>query len=411
VLARDKAELERLIEARTRDLEQTQAQLAHAQRMTALGALAGGIAHDFNNLLQAIQGSLSLIERRPEDAERVLRYTGVAGEAARRGVAITRRLLAFARRGDLHAEAVDPVKLLERLREMLEPTLSAGVRVRLQAKRGLPPLMADPAELETVLVNLAANACDAMPEGGTLTLSAGLDRVETAGAAHGPAPGRYVRLSVSDTGQGMAPDVLARVTEPFFTTKPRGKGTGLGLSMAKGFAEQSGGAIAIESSPGCGTIVTLWLPQTAAPPAAAPRPAPSETVRAHAPRRILLVDDDAEVRTVLADQLEAAGYRVLAARTGPEALTLLDQGAAADLLMSDLSMPDMGGIELIAEARRRRPGLPAILLTGFATDAAEFSEGAFSVVQKPVETSALGERIEALLECVRGTSASSAAHG
>jgi PAS domain S-box-containing protein len=404
VLARDKAELERLVEARTQDLQETQARLAHAQRLEALGRLAGGIAHDFNNVLQAVQGGSELIERHAGEPDRVRLIARALAEAADRGAATTHRLLAFSRRGDLRTEEMDPAALLAGMQEILRHTLGAAIEVRVEAPVGLPMLLADKAQLETVLVNLATNARDAMPEGGVLTLAAALDLVEPGRGPRPPielAPGRYARLTVTDTGLGMTPEVLARVAEPFFTTKQEGKGTGLGLAMAKGFAEQSGGGLAIESVPGQGTRVTLWLPVAERPVAgAAPSVSHGGSV-AHGLRRVLLVDDDDAVREVIIAQLEAAGYAVMPAASGAEALTLLDLDQAIDAVISDLSMPGIDGLAVIREARSRQPGLPAILLTGFVTAEAAFDEvlsGPYSLLRKPVTGQQLAERVGLLLE-------------
>lgn len=406
VLARDKAELERLVVERTRDLEETQGRLAHAQRMEALGQLAGGIAHDFNNVLQAAKGGLALIQRRPDDTDAVLRLARMAGEAIERGSAITRRLLAFSRRGDLRAEAVDAAALLLGMREILMHTLGAGIGVRVEAPAGLPPLLADKSQLETVLVNMATNARDAMAGNGTLTLSAHhaeLPRADRPGHAPALTAGTYVRLSVTDTGSGIAPYILARVTEPFFTTKPMGKGTGLGLAMARGFAEQSGGGLFIDSAPGRGTTVSLWLPIASGgvTRAEAGGRAPVQPI-GEAPR-ILLVDDEDLVREIVAEQLEDLGYDVVQAGGGAAALPLLDAEGRVDLMVCDLSMPRMNGVQLIQEAQRRRPNLPAILLTGYAGDAATLAvgdavTGPFSLLRKPVTAPELGERIAVLLK-------------
>jgi PAS domain S-box-containing protein len=413
VLARDKAELERLVEARTRDLQETQAQLAHARRMDALGQLAGGIAHDFNNVLQAVHGAAGLIEKRLHDPERVRRLNQLLMEAADRGTSITRRLLAFSRRGELRAEAIDPAGLLADLREIFLHTLGSGVQVRVEADPGLPRLLADRSQLETALVNLATNARDAMAGTGSITLVA--DEValqhsgNPAGAGHAETasvqPGRYIRLRVRDTGEGMPPEILARVTEPFFTTKPFGKGTGLGLAMARGFAEQSGGTLAIDSRPGQGTTVTLWLPLATTNGDDLGIPNERAIVEYPPERRegtILLVEDDAIVRGVVGAQLEAEGYTVVPAESGAAALLRLDAGETIDLVIADLSMPAMDGISVIKAVQRRYPHLPAILLTGFTNETAvstlDVLEGAFLLLRKPVTRLELAERVAVLLE-------------
>ena len=359
------------LEARVRreiaSREQAQSQLAHAQRMEALGQLAGGIAHDFNNVLQAVTGGLSLIQRRSGDAEAVRRLSGMAADAAGRGAAITGRLLTFARRGELQAVPVQPVVLLEGLREMLGPTLGPHITVLVSAPASLPSLLADRAQLETALVNLAINARDAMPHGGTLSLSA---TAELAGAHPDQPPdlppGLHVRLTLTDTGIGMDEATLDRASEPFFTTKAPGQGTGLGLSMARGFAQQSGGGLCIQSRVGAGTTVTLWFPQAGkdALPRIWEAQRPSQT--GLPPMCVLMVDDDSMVREVLARELEDRGFLVTTASDGLSALALLDGGQPADLMVTDFAMPGMNGLATIAEARRRRPNLPALLLTGYA---------------------------------------------
>ncbi len=389
-------------EAHEREL--TEARLAQAQRMEALGQLAGGIAHDFNNVLQAVIGGLDLIQRRSGEAEVVKRFAIMAADVAQRGATITGRLLAFARRDALRAESVPPLPLLEGLREMLTHTLGVGIVMQVVADQDLPTLLADKGQLETVLVNLAVNARDAMPDGGTLLLAATPEVV--LGARLHPAglrPGSYVRLAVSDTGTGMSATVLARASEPFFSTKPTGQGTGLGLAMARGFAHQSGGGIVIESAPGQGTTVTLWLPEAVSIPVASDPVLPESTAPFISTMAcVLVVDDDAMVREVLVGQMENLGYRVVQAGDGLEALAQLDAGAAVDLLISDFAMPGMNGLTLIQEARRRRPELPALLLTGYADASVglvvEDAERRSTVLlRKPVSGTVLAERAAALL--------------
>jgi CheY-like chemotaxis protein len=324
--------------------------------------------------------------------------------AAERGAAITKRLLAFARRGELQAERIEPAILIDEIRDVLAHTLGTTVTIRTVVPSCVPAVTADRGQLDTVLINLAANARDAMPDGGVLTLAAEAETVP-ADVRHpiGLPPGQYVRLTVADTGIGMDKPTLARATEPFFTTKPREHGTGLGLSMAKGFAEQSGGALDIESEPGHGTSIMLWLPAAEGSMAAA-QPAPSRVVKPQAPRRVLIVDDEAIVRDILTISLEDAGLSVLMAESGAAALALLDAGEAVDVLISDLSMPGMNGLVLIQEAQVRCPGLPAILLTGYmGGDDAKLAlggamTGAFSLLRKPIGAAQVVERIEALLE-------------
>ncbi len=381
---------------------EAQTQLAQAQRMEALGQLAGGIAHDFNNVLQAVTGGLSLIQRRAGDQEAVRRLATLAADAAARGAAITGRLLTFARRGELAAVPIEAQPLLEGLREMLAYTLGSDITVHVEASATLPRFCADKPQLETVLINLAINARDAMPEGGTLTLSAGLCSPAGSAWAEGAQAGARVRLVLTDTGAGMSPDVLARASEPFFTTKEPGQGTGLGLAMARGFAEQSGGGFAIASAPGLGTTVSLWFPQASAPeraPAILPIAAPG--TRDDTPMRLLMVDDDDMVREVLAGEMEARGFLVTTAADAAAALVLIDGGQPADLLITDFAMAGMDGLALIAEARRRRPNLPALLLTGYAEGDAEVAlslaqDRQTLVLRKPIGGEDLAQRAAGL---------------
>ena len=378
---------------------------AHAERIQALGQLAGGIAHDINNTLQAVEGETALLERRSADAAAVRRHAGRVLEAIQRGASITRRLLAFARRDELSAEALDLAPLLGGLRELFVRTLGAAIDVQIRLGAALRPVLADRGQLETALVNLATNARDAMPEGGRLVVSAEPDLIPADGGVHPArlAPGRYVRLVIADTGEGMDAATLDRAFEPFFTTKRVGVGTGLGLSMAKGFAEQSGGGLSIESSPGQGTTVTLWLPEArlhctcmrALAPAEASRttgygkPVPSA--------RVLLVDDEELVRDTLAENLACEGFNVVVASSGAEASALLAAGTAMDVLVTDLSMPEMDGLALIRIAQACRPGLPVVLLTGYAGDetamAVDAVTGSFSLLRKPIGVADLTDRI------------------
>ncbi len=408
VLAREAEELDRLAEERGRALAATEVRLAQAARMEALGRLAGGIAHDFNNILQAVQGGIALAAKRlPADVQAARRYLDLASEAAGRGAAVTGRLLSFARRGELRSEPIDPRPLLDNLRELLQPVLDPTITLTTDAAPNLPALLADKPQLEAVLVNLANNARDAMPSGGALVLSATEEAVPGPGPSPAHlAPGAYIRLSVIDKGQGMPPEVLARVSEPFFTTKPKGKGTGLGLAMARGFAEQSGGGLFIESAPGQGSTVSLWLPQAkeaeavaaGEPGAGAEAAVPSGSVA------LLLAEDKEEVRTVLVGYLEDHGYTVRAAEDAAAALALLEDGFRPDALVTDFSMPGtMDGLGLVAEVRRRMPRLPAVLVTGHAGEAgpgrledAERS-GPFALLRKPVEPDALFERLGRVL--------------
>jgi signal transduction histidine kinase len=397
-------ELEHRVQVEVTSREAAQTRAAQAERMQALGQLAGGIAHDFNNILQVVSGSAALIERRPGDTAATHRFVRQIIDSASRGAAITRRMLVFARRGKLEAEAIDPAVLLEGLREICTYTLGPGIEIRVEVAPDLPRLFADRGQLETALVNMTTNARDAMPNGGILTLGAEPELV-VGGDNHQAAltPGAYIRLSVCDTGIGMNRAVLARVAEPFFTTKGIGEGTGLGVSMVKGFTEQSGGGFSVVSETGAGTIISVWLPQAdiAAACPVAVKPVPVLGIGG----RLLLVDDDQLVCETLAAQLEAEGHFVLSASGAVEALALLGTTARIDLLVTDLAMPGMNGLRLIQEARHLRSRLPAILLTGYAEDAGSLAvggagSGSYSLIRKPVSGELLAGRIAAMLKPV-----------
>nr|WP_254452845.1 ATP-binding protein [Roseicella sp. DB1501] len=396
------------LEAEIQERRNTEAALLQAQKLQAVGQLAGGIAHDFNNVLQAVLGGVALIARRAGDPAAVARLTGMVEEAAKRGQSITRRLLAFSRREELRADRLDVGALLVGLREVLAATLGARIRVEIEAPAALPAVFADRGQLETVLVNLATNARDAMENGGRLTLSArpvDAPSGRQEGLAPGLAPGRYIQLTVADTGIGMSAETLARAGEPFFTTKPVGRGTGLGLAMARSFAEGSGGRMTIESHVGQGTRISLWLPAIGEEAVAKPAPASRPARPAARSGRILLVDDEPVVREVLAGQLADAGYQVTDAADGAAALDWLAREPGFDLLVSDLAMEGIDGVTLIREARKLRPGLPAILVTGYAGDAAALAvgqevDGGFTLLRKPVTGSQLTDQVAALMAAV-----------
>jgi PAS domain S-box-containing protein len=374
--------------------------LVQAQKVQALGQLAGGIAHDFNNILQTVSGAAMLIERRPENHEKTRRLARTSIEAAARGASITQRLLSFTRRGEPRTDTIATAELLNSVREVLAHTIGTAISVHTDTPAGLPPVLADRAQLETVLVNLATNGRDAMPDGGTLTLSA--DAVHVAEGSTHPAgllPGDYLRIRVADTGCGMDAVTLARATEPFFTTKSDGQGTGLGLAMVKGFAEQSGGAMLITSAPNAGTTVSLWLRQALDDILRRPVQETGGRLAGSAAARILLVDDDDLLRETLAAQFEDMGFGTLVAANGHEALSLIEAGEIVDAMVSDLSMPGMNGVVTIQKARALRPRLPCFLLTGYVGERAALSaDDAFTLIRKPVSIRALAAQIEAGLE-------------
>lgn len=358
------------------ELEQAQEALRQSQKMEALGQLTGGIAHDFNNLLMGIQGSLQLMQKRAEKGMEidVARYTGIAMESARRAAALTHRLLAFARRQPLAPKKTHADVLIASLSEMLERTLGERITLTTSLEPDLWATLCDPHQLESAILNLAINARDAMPEGGSLVVSASnavLDDMDAARSAT-VTPGEYVRIAVSDTGVGMTADIASRAVEPFFTTKPQGQGTGLGLSMVYGFVRQSKGYTEIHSVPEEGTLVELYLPrfngdwQEDGEEASIPAPAPSmgeDPV-------VLIVEDDPRVRDLLAEILRDLHCQVIEAIDGPSGLRLLRDDPSIDLVVSDVGLPGLNGRQMVDAARVARPELKVILMTGYAESAA-----------------------------------------
>ncbi|MGG5822049.1 PAS domain-containing protein [Falsiroseomonas sp. HW251] len=381
--------------------QKLEAELRQAQKLQALGQLAGGVAHDFNNVLQAVTGGVRLLLRQAGDADAVRRYAAVVLQSADRAAAITRRLLVLARRGELHPEQVDAAALLGSMRDMLASAIGPGIRLRLAAPSGLPPLLADQSELQTALINLATNGRDAMPDGGTLSFEVEAER-HGADTPSPPGPGAWIRIAVRDTGVGMDPATLSRALEPFFSTKPVGQGTGLGLPMVKGFVEQSGGSLVLDSKVGQGTTVTLWLPQAGGLADGREAGAEAEPSVAAVQRiRVLVVDDEEPVRETLAEELDYLGCTVTTAASGLEGLARLDESPAIQAMIADLAMPGMDGLSLIQEARKRRPGLPVVLLTGYAGDIAEpgtaGTEAPFRLLSKPSSGTHIVEALTDLL--------------
>jgi PAS domain S-box-containing protein len=352
--------------------------LRQAQKLEALGSLTGGVAHDFNNLLMIILGSLELLGRRlPAEDARAARLLDSALQGARRGAALTTRLLAFARQQELAPRPVDPTALLASVRPMLEHLLGSAVVIEQTVPGDIWNLLADPNQLELALLNLAANARDAMPDGGTLRLIARNAVVTCEGggfASPGVQPdtpaGAYVVLAVSDTGTGMDEASLVRAAEPFYTTKGRGKGTGLGLSMVQGFVAQSGGALLLSSQPGKGTSAELWLPRTTEDirkTEISESSLPYTSPPAERNLRILLVDDDPLVVAGTLGMLEELGHvAVVTAASGEEALSVLRHDSNFSLVLTDHLMPGMTGVQLAFRARVIVPGLPILLASGYA---------------------------------------------
>ncbi|MBB3020303.1 PAS domain S-box-containing protein [Microvirga lupini] len=363
--------------------------LRQADKMQALGTLAGGVAHDFNNLLMAVLGSLDLASRRAPDDPRLTRLLQNATYAAERGASLTQRLLSFSRQRDLRLQAVDVNQVIAGMSDLLTRTLGGVMQIERHLAGELWTAMVDPDQLELAILNLCINARDAMAENGVLTLSTRNEAVEE-GRITDLAGGDYVVISVADTGTGIPPEVLARVLEPFFTTKEVGKGTGLGLPMVYGLAQQSGGTVTIHSTVGVGTTVELYLSR--ATKAQDGRPPEEQSIAPDAPKvRILLVDDDAEVRTVTAAYLNEMGHRVVEAADGSSALDILKADDQLDILIADFAMPGMTGTELADKAREVRSGLGILLVTGYA-DPKRVPDG-YLMLHKPFNRADLAAKV------------------
>jgi PAS domain S-box-containing protein len=386
---------------------QSEEALNHAQRLESVGQLTGGIAHDFNNLLTVIQGNLQVLEELPALAQdsHGQQLVAAAMRASRRGAELTGKLLAFSRRQVLQPNTVDVSALLHSLADMLRRTLDQRIRIEVDVAHDCPPVRADPGQLEAALLNIAINARDAMPDGGTLGFRAGTIASLPLDVRHalddpGTADDRFVVIGVSDTGTGMSAEVRERAFEPFFTTKEAGRGTGLGLSTVYGFVKQSQGAVAIESAPGAGTSVRLYIPRPwQAEAAASEERGAGEAVPAGL--RVLLVEDDTEVRKVALAFLQTFGCDVSTAASGEQALLALGPEAAFDLLLTDIALgAGMRGTELAAEAQRRHPALEVLLMSGFSAELLEADRDApatWELLPKPYSRGELARAIARLM--------------
>ncbi len=392
-------ELELRVAARTREREMALAQLYESQKMETIGQLTGGVAHDFNNLLAVILGSLSLLKKAIPEDPRTSRLLDGALQGAERGATLTKRLLAFARRQELKLAAVDIKQLIPDLLDFLRQSVGPNIAIDVKIADDTKPVTIDANQLELALMNLAVNSRDAMPKGGTFTITCCNETSEQSSLPRTLPRGDYVRVSVADTGEGMTEATRLRSMDPFFTTKGVGKGTGLGLSMVHGMTAQSGGAMDVRSQPGKGTIVTLWLPQAREEDIAhvvAPQATPAEdaTVRK---LRILLVDDDALVSMNSAYMLMDLGHSVLEAHSAAHALQLLESDSAFDVVITDYAMPGMNGLDLATKIREFRPHMPVILATGYA----ELPNSApieFPRLGKPYSQEQLAQTLESVLQ-------------
>jgi PAS domain S-box-containing protein len=376
-------------------LERAQEQLAQSQKMEALGQLTGSIAHDFNNLLTIVSGHAQLLRRRLADPKHVQAIDAIHS-AANRGESLTRQLLAFSRRQPLNPVVTDLKNRVEAVHEMLVGSLRGNIQLKCDIPADVWPVEVDIAELELALVNIAVNARDAMPGGGSITLSArnvtlkksdGVDQLE----------GDFVALAITDTGVGIAPDVLPRIFEPFFTTKALGKGTGLGLAQVYGFSHQSGGTVVATSAVGSGTTITIYLPRRHAALVEAVEAPPTQPI---VPGQgiILVVEDNAEVGDVTASLVEQLGYRTLRAENATDALNMLRQGEKIDLVLSDVVMPGgMNGIALAQEIGNHYPRIPVLLTSGYS-DVVQSAASQFAILRKPFQLAALEKSMREALE-------------
>ncbi|WHQ68540.1 PAS domain S-box protein [Methylorubrum extorquens] len=347
------------------ELEATRARFIQSQKMEAIGQLTGGVAHDFNNLLAVVLGNLSLARKRLPNDPKLLQLIENSIQAAERGATLTKRMLAFARRQELTRGPVDVPELVRGMAELLQRSISSNIPVSTQFPLRLPLAFVDASQLELALLNLTVNARDAMPDGGSITISAREERISTREAAGLPV-GSYVCLSVTDTGMGMSEETLAKATEPFFTTKGVGKGTGLGLSMIHGFAGQSGGRLVLQSILGQGTTAELWLPVVEAHLLHQEGETPHPDLPILNPMTVLVVDDDPLVLMNISAMLEDLGHEVLEATSGQQALRILRRSAETiDLVITDQIMPGMTGVQLIEVIRAAHSELPVILASGY----------------------------------------------
>jgi len=369
--------------------------LFHAQKLEGIGQLTGGVAHDFNNLLAVVMGNLSLIKQRiPANNYDLHRFIDRAIQGADRGAQLTQHLLSFARRQELRPRSIDLRQLVSELSKMMRRTLGGQTAIETRLPDSLPGVKVDPDHLELALLNLAVNARDAMPDGGTIVISGRAETLDHSSPLR-LKPGEYVVIAVSDTGIGMDGETLARATEPFFTTKKEGKGTGLGLSAVEGLAAQSGGTFRLSSKPGAGTTAEIWLPVSIEPASTARAPDP-EVARSLPPCTVLVVDDDALVAAGTVDMLVEMGHTPLSAASGEQALELLADRPDIDAVVTDQSMPGMTGTELASHIRAVRPSLPILLISGHA-DLAPGADPHLPLLVKPFRAAQLADMLARII--------------
>ena len=368
-------------------LRTAEAALRQTQKMESLGQLTGGVAHDFNNLLAVFASGLQLLERAaPQSTAPRPRVFEAMRRAVARGTGLTRHLLAFSRRRPVNPESIDLAAHLQGIRTMLDGSLGGHIEVQMHFAPDVWPVEVDTGEMELAVLNLCLNARDAMPDGGVISIT--VENVEEAA-------GDFVKLAIADNGQGMAPDIKARVFEPFFTTKDIGKGSGLGLPQVYGFAQQSGGQVSIDSDVGVGTIVTVLLPRSMTSPVARPE-LPGGPPRIDRERRghVLLVEDDREVSALTRELLASLGFSVTHVTGAEAALGALANSRHIDIVLSDIMMPGgVSGVQLAREMRRRHPDLPILLTTGYVESAADIKDGEFNLLLKPFSLEALAEAL------------------
>jgi signal transduction histidine kinase/CheY-like chemotaxis protein len=386
--------------AATMQRYRTEEQLAHAQRLEAVGQLTGGVAHDFNNMLTVISGNLQLLEPDLADRPQSQEILGSALRAVSRGAGLTRKLLAFARRQRLNPQSIDPRKLLNELSPILSRTLGEPITVSVDCEPEAPHVFVDPGELDTAILNLALNARDAMPRGGTLYLAVREHVIANADSTADLAPGSYVVITVRDTGFGMPPEVLAHAFEPFYTTKESGRGSGLGLSMVYGFVKQSGGHLVADSRLGYGTRIDLYLPSARLKETSQDKPSPVPA--SGGKETVLVVEDEAEVRSIAVAFLNSLGYSTCEAPDGEQGLRLLQERTDVTLLFTDVILGSgMDGHELARAAQRLRPSLGVLLTSGYEHPVAASEPGGakpLPLLRKPYRREQLAAAVRAAID-------------